>query len=499
MQAYKKLEERFSDYTALKSIDALLNWDASVMMPEQGVAQRARQAAVLGVKMHTILTDADTGQWIQKAQDEKLDAWQAANLNIMQRLHAHATALTPDMVAKRKKQESKTEMVWRAARAADDFSMVKPELEALLAIVRETAEMKSQKLGLSPYDALLDSFAPDMRAAEVDAIFDDLAAFLPGVLEETLRVQKRPIPVSGPFPADAQEKLSHEVAKIIGFDFSRGRLDISTHPFSSGIGNDVRITTRYNENNLLGAMRATMHEAGHAFFDQNTPKEWQHQPVGISNNMGMAIHESQSLSLDMQLGCSIEFFELIAPCVQKAFGGSGPAWSAENLQRMATEVSRGLIRVEADEVSYPLHVILRYRLERQLVSGDLKIGDLPAAWNDGMQKLVGITPPNDAQGCMQDIHWYTGYYGYFPSYALGALLAAQLVDKMQKDIPDVFARVQKGDIASFNGWLRKNVHEQGCLYSPAALVEKATGSKMSPVFLKRHLSRRYLGREYKGA
>lgn len=499
MQAYKNLEERFSDYTALKSIDALLNWDASVMMPEKGLTQRARHAAVLGVKIHAILTDIDTGRWIEKAQDEKLNAWQSANLNIMKRLHAHATALTPAMVTKRSMQEAKTEMTWRQARAANDFLMLKPELDALLAMVREAAEVKSQKLGLTPYDAMLDSFAPNMRSAEVDVIFDDLAAFLPGVLEETLRLQKKPIPIRGPFPTDAQEKLSREVAKIIGFDFSRGRLDISTHPFSSGIGNDVRITTRYNENNLLGALRATMHEAGHAFFDQNTPKEWQHQPVGVSNNMGMAIHESQSLSLDMQLGCSIEFFELIAPCVQKTFGGSEPAWSAENLQRMATEVSRGLIRVEADEVSYPLHVILRYRLERQLISGDLKVADLPAAWNESMQKLIGITPPNDAQGCMQDIHWHAGYYGYFPSYALGALLAAQLVNKMQQDIPDVFARVRQDDIASFNGWLRKNIHEQGCLYSPAALVEKATGSKMSPIFLKRHLSRRYLGREYKGS
>lgn len=486
MKTYQKLEERFGQYVALQEIDSLLNWDKSVMMPLEGMHQRARQAAVLNVKMHEMLVDPQVGEWLAEADRRQLSPWQLANLEVMARMHLQATAVSADLVSRRMLQETKTEMIWRQARQDSDFKKVAPELEALVEIVRETAAAKAEKMKVSPYEALMDHYAPHMRTAEVDVLFDDLAAFLPALLNDVLERQQPPLPLTGPFPAAAQEKLGRKLAELLGFDFKWGRLDSSAHPFSMGIGGDVRITTRYDEDDFLSSVQGVTHETGHALYDRHAPGEWQHQPVGVSGNMGMAIHESQSLSLDMQLGRSREFFRLLAPQAREVFGRSGPAWEPENLYRSATQVTRGFIRVDADEVTYPLHIILRYRLERGLIDGSLKVKDLPEAWNSSMQELIGAVPPNDRLGCLQDIHWYGGSFGYFPAYALGAIIAAQFVHKMKRDIPDVLQRV-----GAFTGWLKDNVQSKGCLYKPQDLIEKATGQKMTALFFKQHLKERY--------
>ncbi len=486
MKTYQKLEEHFRQYAALEAIASLLNWDKSVMMPAEGIHQRARQAAVLNVKMHEMLTAPQVGEWLAGADRKQLNPWQQANLDMMARMHVQATAVSADLVSRKMLQEAKTEMVWRQARQDSDFKKVAPALEALVELTRETATAKSQKMQVPPYEALMDHYAPHMRIADVDVIFDDLAGFLPNFLNEVLDQQPPPLPLAGPFPVAAQEKLGRKLAELLGFDFKWGRLDISAHPFSMGIGGDVRITTRYDEDDFLSAIQGVTHEVGHGFYDRHTPQEWQDQPVGISGNMGMAIHESQSLSLDMQLGRSREFFRMLAPHAREAFGRSGPEWEPENLYRTATQVTRGFIRVDADEVTYPLHIILRYRLERAMIDGTLQVRDLPEAWNSGMQDLIGATPPNDRLGCLQDIHWYSGSFGYFPAYALGAIIAAQFVHTMKQGMPDVFQHV-----GAFTGWLRDNVQSQGGLYKPQDLIEKATGQRMTASFFKQHLKERY--------
>lgn len=498
MQAYKDLEDRFGKIMALRQIDALLDWDKSVLMPEKGVNQRARQVETLNVIIHEMQTDPRVGEWLAKVDKKDLSDWQRANVDIISWIYGHATALPAALVAKKMNQETKTEVIWRKARAESNFKLVQDDLARLLDIVREQAEVKGKKFGKQPYEALMDSYAPHMTVAEVDAIFEDVAGFIPKFLDDVLAHQQKPLPLKGPFPQAIQEQLGRQLCEALGFNFTWGRLDTSTHPFSTGIGDDVRITTRYNENDFVNALQAVAHEAGHGFYDRHTPAEWHHQPVGSSNNMGMAIHESQSLSLDMQLARSREYWQWFTPVIQKAFNASGPEWTAENVYRHATLVERGFIRVEADEVTYPAHVIMRYRLEKRMVEGKLEVKDLPDAWNAEMKSLLGVEPPDDRRGCLQDIHWYFGAFGYFPAYALGAFTAAQLVAKMKQDLPNVMDGVKGGDFAPFTGWLRDNVQRKACLYKPQELIERVTGQKMSTHFFKKHVTERYLEKAYEG-
>ena len=276
----------------------------------------------------------------------------------------------------------------------------------------------------------------------------------------------------------------------LGFDFDHGRLDISLHPFCGGTPDDVRITTRYDESDFRGALMGVLHETGHAMYERGLPAGWRRQPVGEAR--GMAVHESQSLLVEMQACRSREFTEFLAPVLREVFGRSGPEWEAENLYRLNTRVKRSFIRVDADEVTYPAHVILRYRLERALIDGSLVLKDLPGAWNDGMRTLLGIVPPDDRLGCLQDIHWYDGAFGYFPTYTLGAMLAAQLFDAAKRADPTILPGIAGGDFAPLFAWLRAHVHGKGSLLSAAELVMQATGRPLDARIYERHLETRYL-------
>lgn len=498
MHAYKELETRYAEIMTFREISRVLDWDKSVMMPALASSQRAHQLEVLNVRIHGMQTDPAIGELLAKVDRKGLDDWQRANVEMMEWLYTHATALPAQLIARKIAQETKTEMIWRTARADSDFSKVRDDLARLLDIVREEAEIKSKKLGKTPYESLMDTYAPHMTVAEVDEIFDDIAAFTPAFLDEVMQTRKRALPIEGPFAKDKQEALAHKILEKLGVDKGWCRLDVSAHPFSTGMGNDVRITTRYAADNFTDSIQGAAHEAGHGFYDHHTPAAWSLQPVGISQYMGMAIHESQSLSVDMQLARSREYWECIAPIAREVFGGEGEAWSAENQYLTATQVDRSFIRVEADEVTYPAHVIMRYRLEKAMVEGALDVKDLPEAWNEGFKALIGVTPPDDRRGCLQDIHWHFGAFGYFPAYALGAFTAAQLVDTMKKDVKDLSAQIRAGNFGVFVGWLRDNVQSKACLYKPQELIERVTGQKMSTHFFKKHLTERYLERAYTG-
>ncbi len=278
--------------------------------------------------------------------------------------------------------------------------------------------------------------------------------------------------------------------KQLGFDFDHGRLDVSLHPFCGGTPDDVRITTRYEEGDFRGALMGVLHETGHALYERGLPEAWRRQPVGEAR--GMAVHESQSLLVEMQACRSREFSEYIAPVLRDAFGVSGPEWSADNIYRLNTRVRRGFIRVDADEVTYPAHVILRYRLERALIAGDLVLADLPAAWSEGMRELVGIVPPDDRQGCLQDIHWYDGLFGYFPTYTLGAMIAAQLFHAAKRSDSMILPGIAVGNFAPLLAWLRTNIHSRGSLLSASELITAATGKTLDAAIFERHLTARYL-------
>jgi carboxypeptidase Taq len=493
--AYENLEQRFRRWSALRDAAGVLQWDLSAMMPEGGHNARGEQLAALGVVSHELLTEPKTGELLDAATEQTagLDTWQRANLYEMRRAHIHATALSSDLVEALSKASTSCEAIWRQARPNADFAMVKPHLETIIRLIREAAQAKAEKLGLSPYEALMDEYEPGSRTADIDVIFSNYAAFLPGFLAAVLERQaKQPALVApkGPFPAASQKTLGERVMKTIGFDFEHGRLDTSLHPFCGGVPDDVRITTRYSEDDVASALMGIIHETGHAMYERGLPAKWRMQPVGFAR--GMALHESQSLLIEMQAARSPAFCAYLSPMLKETFAGNDAAFAPDNLVRLYSTVKPDFIRVEADEVTYPAHVILRYRLEQALVAGDLEVADLPGAWNEGMKSLLGITPPSDREGCLQDIHWYGGSVGYFPCYSLGAMTAAQLYAAACKANPDIPAAIARGDFAPLMAWLRPNVHERGSSLTTAEIVTAATGRPLDVEVFKAHLQRRYL-------
>jgi carboxypeptidase Taq len=494
MTPYHQLEARFARLGALHEAMAVLSWDHSSMMPVGGARARETQISTLEVVCHELLTDPSLGDVFPAAEAQNdLDAWQRANLGEMRRNWLHATAVPADLVEARVKANLACEMIWRKARPANDYARVKPALQTLLDVTRQVAQAKGAALGKSPYDALLDTYEPGGSAAEVDRLFGELSRFLPGTIAAIIdRQATRPAPLmpEGPFPIEIQKQVALKLMAALGFDFDHGRLDVSAHPFCGGTPDDVRITTRYREDDFGRALMGVLHETGHALYERGLPADWRRQPVGRARSM--SLHESQSLLIEMQACRSREFLEFVAPILRDAFGGKGPAWDAANLYRLNTRVSRSLIRVDADEATYPAHVILRYRLEKALIAGDLTLDDLPGAWNDGMRELVGIVPPNDTDGVLQDIHWYSGYVGYFSTYTLGAMTAAQLFDAAVTQTPAIKPAIAKGDFAPLLGWLRTHVHGRGSSVPAAQILTDATGRPLDTAVFERHLTRRYL-------
>jgi carboxypeptidase Taq len=491
MQAYRALEGRFKQLADIRGALAILNWDQQAMMPPGGNDVRAEQMATLQQIAHERLASAETGAWLDQAEEERdgLDAWQAANLREMRRSYVRATALPPELVAALARATTKAEMLWREARAKADFSRLRPALEEVLRLTREETAAKAGALGLAPYDALLEGYEPGLSAAEIDRLFAPLAAFLPDFLERVLASQIAPRPLVGPFPAAMQKALGKRLMARLGFDFDHGRLDESAHPFCGGVPDDIRMTARYDESDAASGLMAVLHETGHALYNAGLPKAWRGQPVGRARSL--AVHESQSLLIEMQVCRSRAFLGYLAPLLAEAFGVEGPALAADNLYRRAIRVERGLIRVDADEVTYPLHIILRYRLEPALLAGDLALADLPGAWNEGMRELLGVTPPTDREGCLQDIHWAGGAFGYFPCYTLGAMMAAQLSEALRAALPELEARIAVGDFRPLLGWLRANIHEQGSLLDTHTLLTRATGRPLEPQPFLDHLRHRY--------
>jgi len=496
--AYHRLESRFRRLGALRDAEAMLHWDLATMMPKGGAEARGDQLAVLKSLRHGILVEPKTEELLAAAETgaetgDSLDRWQAANLREMRRTLTHATALTGDQVEALSRASSACEAAWRDARADDDFAAVLPKLETVLALVREMATVKAEKLGVSPYDALLDEYEPDGRSDEIDRVFEDLEAFLPGFLGEVLERQASDPQVrepEGPFPVEKQRALAVRLMEVFGFDFHHGRLDVSLHPFCGGTPDDVRITTRYDETDFTSALMGVLHETGHALYERGLPQAWRGQPVGDAR--GMAVHESQSLLIEMQVCRSWGFLGFAAPIMKTMLGGDGPAWDADNLYRLYTRVRPGFIRVDADEVTYPAHVILRYNLEKAMIAGDLEAADLPAAWNEGIGRLLGLTPPNDRLGCLQDIHWYDGAWGYFPTYTLGAMTAAQLFAAAVTADPAIETGIASGDFTGLMTWLVDNVHSRGSLLTSRELLVAATGRPLDAGIFKTHLKRRYL-------
>ena len=493
--AYNDLVDLFRRIGIINDAIAILDWDQSTMMPEGSASSRSEQLATLSVLSHDLLTQPKISELLDKVEVNNggIDAWKVANVAGMKRAHLHAISVPAGLIKAQSQANSSCQMEWRKAKQESDFSSLIPSLKEVIEITREVSIAKSEKLGLSPYDSLLDTYEPGCRSETIDEVFSDHENFLSGFLGEVMEFQSRQpktIPLKGPFSIDKQKRLGTEFMKDFGFDFTRGRVDVSLHPFCGGGLNDVRITTRYDENDFTSSLMGVLHETGHAIYEHGLPESWSYQPVGSA--WGMAMHESQSLLVEMQVCRSHSFMIYAAPIIKRAFSGSGAAWEVDNLYRLYTRVNPGFIRVDADEVTYPAHIILRYRLERALISNDLLVADLPVAWNEGMASLLGITPPNDSLGCLQDIHWPSGSFGYFPTYTIGAVAAAQFYSAAKKQLNDLEDEISKGKFKSLLDWLHSNIHSKGSLLSAEELLLTASGNNLNIKVFQEHLQRRYL-------
>ncbi len=472
------------------------------MMPEGGGESRGAALATLRGLMHEMSTDPALGDLFDAARAEAaagtLDEWQTANLREMRRTWVRATCIPADLVEASSLCETRCEQAWRKLRAQNDWATFAPLLAEVVARKREVAAALAGPLGLGTYDALLDGFEPGARSADIDVVFGDLRAFLPDFIARAVAHQKnQPTTIpQGPFPVDQQRWLGLHVMKSVGFDFAHGRLDLSHHPFCGGVPEDVRITTRYDETDFIKSFMGVLHETGHAKYEQNLPAKWLDQPVGAARSM--SVHESQSLLQEMQVSRGKDFLTFVAATIKEAFPAAAKkqsaAFATENLCRVYTRVRPDFIRVDADEVTYPCHVILRYEIETKLIAGALQVADIPEAWDAAMQELLGLsTKDNYKDGCMQDVHWPAGLFGYFPTYTLGALTAAQLFAAARDAIPGLCTQIAGGQFDALNDWLRARIWSRGSLLETPDLIIEATGAPLSAGAFKRHLTARYLG------
>jgi carboxypeptidase Taq len=495
MSAYQQLEDRFARVAILSDVTGLLGWDTETMMPKGAIEGRSDQMATLEDLSHEIVTSSETGDLIGEASKDGagLSAWQAANLREMERSYVRASAIPRDLLLATARANTLCQHAWQQAREDNDFKAVKDKLAEVVRLQRETGEALGNALGLAPYDALLDQYDPGARSEGIERLFAPVRAALPELIERVVGRQKSApaiIPLEGPFPIAQQEKLCRVLLERLGFDFDRGRLDVSAHPFSGGSYGDVRVTTRFSENTLLPSLLATIHEGGHALYEQGRPHDWRMQPVGLAK--GMAVHESQSMIMELQAAKTEAFLGYLLPLVRAEFGGEGPAWSGDNLRRIIRQVERGFIRVDADELTYPAHILVRHGIESALIAGDLTVDDLPGAFNEAVERLLGLKVPDDRRGCLQDIHWYGGAYGYFPMYLVGAMIAAQLFQTAREKVTGIEDALAEGDFRPLVAWLRENIHGKASLMDRDELVESATGAPASADAYLAHLERRYI-------
>jgi carboxypeptidase Taq len=496
--AYQKLHDHFKKIGDLRHVQAITSWDEAAMMPTGGGTSRGAAMTTLSVVIHELSTNPMIGDLIAEAESSDLDDWQLANVREIRRVYRDATCIPADLVAARSAATSESEQAWREHRAANNWQAMQPHLQKVVEFARQEAQVRAEASGLSLYDSLLDTYEPDVRSADVDKIFTELKRFLPDFVDQVLDRQAAnpPIQLAGNFSIADQKSVGQKVMQALGFDFNHGRLDTSHHPFCGGVPDDVRITTRYDESNFMSALMGVIHETGHAMYEQGLPKDWRSQPVGKALSAGT--HESQSLLMEMQACRTEAFFQFLAPIAQSVFLGgpsNHPAWSPDNLFKLYTGVARSLIRVDADEVTYPLHVILRFEIEKAMIDGDLEVVDLPDAWNEKMSAYLKMDTRGDFEnGCLQDVHWSAGLFGYFPTYTLGAMTAAQLFASAREALPNVLTQISGGDFSELLGWLRTNVHSQGKFHNYDDLMTHATGRPLEVAPFREHLEARYLSR-----
>jgi carboxypeptidase Taq len=489
--AYEELLKRMKEIALLGNTAGVLGWDQEVYMPAANAPYRAEQESLLAGMIHQKFTDPKVGEWIASAESDKkltgnLTSDSAVNIREWRRSYDRSTKLPQNLVEEMARVSSNAQVEWVEARKANDFKRFQPWLEKILKLVQEQAKCYGYKD--HPYDALLEDYEPGLTTQKLDALFPPLrerlsklsAKITSSKRQPNLSILKRPCPVP------VQQAFCRKLAEAIGFDFNRGRIDISAHPFTTGLGpGDTRITTRFEETNFENAFFSTLHEAGHGIYDQGLPHVLELYGTPRASAVSLGIHESQSRLWENLVGRSRPFWNFFFPELKKAFPGTFDDLTVDQFHFAINHSAPSFIRTESDEVTYNLHVCLRYEIETDLLSGKLKTTDVPGRWNELMVKYLGVTPPNDAQGCLQDVHWSHGSFGYFPTYTLGNLFSAQFFEAAEKEIGTFGGKFEQGDFKQLKGWLNKNIHAKGQTYLAGDLCQQVTGKELSPEpFLK---------------
>jgi carboxypeptidase Taq len=481
-QAYTELLRRVREATLLGSCAGVLAWDERTYMPRQAAAHRGDQMGLLARLTHEMTTAHAVGELLAAVEASDLvkdpGSEAAANVREIRRAHDRAVKLPKELVEQLARVTAQAQQVWQEARRADEWPAFQPWLEKIVALKRQEAQAVGYKE--SPYDALLDEYEPGATTAEVTRTFAALRGELAPLIEAIRASGRRPKReiLEREYPVDRQRIFAEAAAAAIGFDFDAGRLDVTTHPFCSGNGpGDCRITTRYNVCHFNEAFFGVLHESGHAIYEQNLSREHYGEPLGSAASLG--VHESQSRLWENQVGRGKPFWEHFFPRARQVFHEALRDVALDDFYFAINDVQPSFIRVEADEATYNLHIILRFELEQALVSGDLKVADVPGAWNEKFQKSLGLTPPTNAKGCLQDIHWSGGGIGYFPTYTLGNLYAAQFMERARRDLGDLDADFRRGEFRRLKGWLNDSIHWHGQRYRAAKLCERVTGRPLS--------------------
>jgi carboxypeptidase Taq len=480
---YQSLLRHLGETNTLRSAVSLLHWDQETMMPPRGAELRAEQLALLSSLVHRQQSDPRVGEWLEAMETDgelKDDAAAAANLREIRRDYDRATRLPGSLVREMAQTFSLAMEAWKQAREASDFAAFAPWLDKVVKLNRAKAECLEAASEDQMYATLLDEFEPGAQVEQVEQIFAALRERLVPLIAAIADAPRQPdaSPNSLKLPIPLQQEFNRRIAERLGYDLAAGRLDTSTHPFCQGVGpGDVRITTRFTEDRFADALSSTMHETGHALYEQGLPKrERWGQPLGEAASF--AVHESQSRLWENMVGRSRPFWEWALPLAREVFGEHVASLTVDRVYGAVNRVEPTLIRVDADEATYNLHIMLRFDLERALLSGALSIADLPGAWNERMRRDLGVEVPDDRRGVLQDVHWSMGAIGYFPTYTLGTLYAAQFWQAIQRDLPDIEEQFRSGEFAPLLGWLRENVFAHGMRFRAAELCERATGEPL---------------------
>lgn len=496
---YTRLKALLEEESSLTSINALLEWDMQVMLPAKSGDSRSKQMEALAGVLHDKRTSKELGALLEKMQNDKdaqsndkheLDDWEQAVVREAQRDYKKHSSVPKELAQREAKLATEGYDIWVKARKDNDFKAFAPVLTQWIDLRKEQCKyIDSSK---EVYDVCLDMHERGLSASRIDEIFEQVKKDLIPLIQ---KIKQKEGPdrsfLEGKFDVKTQIELNHELAKMLGFDMECGRLDASVHPFTQEIHpTDVRMTTRFKDDDIMEGITGTIHETGHSLYEQGRNKEYANLPV--SKALSMGIHESQSLLWERMVGLGLPFWKFFSPTVKNHFPQIPASTTPEQFFKGINQVKASLIRVEADEVTYPLHIILRHEIESGLLKGTIKVEDLPAIWNSKMEEYLGILPPNDSEGVLQDTHWACGLFGYFPTYALGAIYASQFYHQAIKEIPDLEESISKGNFANLKGWLNHKIHIKGSLIPSGDLLTKqVTGQPLNPKIFTGYLNDKY--------